>query len=118
VTVVVHGGRGRLAKTRPGTAADETDRGVDVRRRRRGLRRWPYSTSVTKLGLLSRMAERVTFVLIPPLALIFLVLGTIFLGIATPTEGGAMGAGGRADHGDSRVGARLQACSSRRWTPP
>jgi tripartite ATP-independent transporter DctM subunit len=30
----------------------------------------------------------------PPLALIFLVLGTIFLGIATPTEGGAMGATG------------------------
>jgi GntP family gluconate:H+ symporter len=49
---------------------------------------------VTKLGLLSRMAERVTFVLIPPLGLIFLVLGTIFLGIATPTEGGAMGATG------------------------
>ena len=47
-----------------------------------------------RLGLLSRMAERVTFVLIPPLALIFLVLGTIFLGIATPTEGGAMGAVG------------------------
>ena len=48
----------------------------------------------TRLGLLSRMAERVTFVLIPPLMLIFLVLGTIFLGIATPTEGGAMGAAG------------------------
>ncbi|MDD2408512.1 MAG: TRAP transporter large permease subunit [Tepidiphilus sp.] len=47
-----------------------------------------------RLGLLSRMAERVTFVLIPPLALIFLVLGTIFLGVATPTEGGAMGAVG------------------------
>jgi len=47
---------------------------------------------VTGLGLLSRIAERVTFVLIPPLFLIFLVLGTIFLGIATPTEGGAMGA--------------------------
>jgi TRAP-type mannitol/chloroaromatic compound transport system permease large subunit len=47
---------------------------------------------VTRLNLLSRMAERVTFVLIPPLLLIFLVLGTIFLGIATPTEGGAMGA--------------------------
>ncbi|MCV2355766.1 TRAP transporter large permease subunit [Paucibacter sp. B2R-40] len=44
------------------------------------------------LKLLSKMAERVTFVLIPPLGLIFLVLGTIFLGIATPTEGGAMGA--------------------------
>lgn len=49
---------------------------------------------ITRLGLLSRMAERVTFVLIPPLLLIFLVLGTIFLGIATPTEGGAMGAMG------------------------
>ncbi len=49
---------------------------------------------LTHLGLLSRMAERVTFVLIPPLLLIFLVLGTIFLGIATPTEGGAMGACG------------------------
>ena len=49
---------------------------------------------ITKLGLLSRMAERVVFVLIPPLALVFLVLGTIFLGIATPTEGGAMGAAG------------------------
>ncbi len=49
---------------------------------------------LTRLGLLSKMAERVTFVLIPPLLLIFLVLGTIFLGIATPTEGGAMGAMG------------------------
>jgi len=49
---------------------------------------------VTHLGLLSRLAERVTFVLIPPLLLIFLVLGTIFLGVATPTEGGAMGAMG------------------------
>jgi TRAP-type mannitol/chloroaromatic compound transport system permease large subunit len=47
-----------------------------------------------KLGLLSKMAEKVVFVLIPPLALIFLVLGTIFVGIATPTEGGGMGAFG------------------------
>jgi len=46
------------------------------------------------LKLLSRMAERVTFVLIPPLLLVFLVLGTIFMGVATPTEGGAMGAMG------------------------
>ncbi len=30
----------------------------------------------------------------PPLGLIFLVLGTIFIGLATPTEGGAMGAAG------------------------
>lgn len=47
---------------------------------------------ITGLGLLSRLAEQVTFVLMPPLILIFLVLGTIFLGVATPTEGGAMGA--------------------------
>ena len=52
------------------------------------------ANKLLKLELLSRMAERVTFVLIPPLALIFLVLGTIFLGVATPTEGGAMGATG------------------------
>lgn len=45
-------------------------------------------------GLLSRMAEKTVFVLVPPLALIFLVLGTIFIGVATPTEGGAMGASG------------------------
>ncbi len=57
-----------------------------------------------KLGLLSVLAERVVFVMIPPLGLIFLVLGTIFLGIATPTEGGAMGA----------VGAILMAVSRRR----
>jgi tripartite ATP-independent transporter DctM subunit len=44
------------------------------------------------LRLMSRMAEQVTFVMVPPLLLIFLVLGTIFIGVATPTEGGAMGA--------------------------
>jgi TRAP-type mannitol/chloroaromatic compound transport system permease large subunit len=59
---------------------------------------------VARLGLLSRLAERVTFVLIPPLVLIFLVLGTIFLGLATPTEGGAMGA----------LGALIMAISRRR----
>jgi GntP family gluconate:H+ symporter len=42
----------------------------------------------------ARLWTRAACVLIPPLALIFLVLGTIFLGIATPTEGGAMGATG------------------------
>jgi tripartite ATP-independent transporter DctM subunit len=40
------------------------------------------------------MAQQTTFVMVPPLFLIFLVLGTIFIGIATPTEGGAMGAAG------------------------
>ena len=41
-----------------------------------------------------RVALRVAAALVPPLGLIFLVLGTIFLGWATPTEGGAMGAAG------------------------
>jgi len=45
-----------------------------------------------RFNLFSKLARQVTFVLIPPLMLIFLVLGTIFLGVATPTEGGAMGA--------------------------
>src|SRR5690606_24788973 len=47
-----------------------------------------------QLGMFSRIAQAVIIVLVPPLALVFLVLGTIFLGIATPTEGGAMGAVG------------------------
>ena len=51
-----------------------------------------WGNKILRLGLLSRLAQQVTFVLIPPLVLIFLVLGTIFLGVATPTEGGAMGA--------------------------
>lgn len=46
------------------------------------------------LKLLSRLAEQVVFVMVPPLGLVFLVLGTIFIGVATPTEGGAMGATG------------------------
>ncbi len=62
------------------------------------------ANKLLRLNLLSRLAQQVTFVLIPPLVLIFLVLGTIFLGIATPTEGGAMGA----------VGALIMALSKRR----
>jgi len=57
-----------------------------------------------RLGLLSALAQRVVLVLMPPLALIFLVLGTILLGVATPTEAGAMGA----------LGALLLALARRR----
>jgi TRAP-type mannitol/chloroaromatic compound transport system permease large subunit len=49
---------------------------------------------VFKFRFLSLIARQTTFVMVPPLFLIFLVLGTIFVGIATPTEGGAMGAAG------------------------
>jgi TRAP-type mannitol/chloroaromatic compound transport system permease large subunit len=59
-----------------------------------------------KLGWLSVIAERVTFAMIPPLTLVFLVLGTIFIGVATPTEGGAMGA----------MGALLLALARRRMS--
>jgi tripartite ATP-independent transporter DctM subunit len=48
----------------------------------------------TGYRFLSNMAQQTTFVMVPPLFLIFLVLGTIFIGVATPTEGGAMGASG------------------------
>ena len=41
-----------------------------------------------------KLLLRVVTTLLPPLFLIFLVLGTIFIGVATPTEGGAMGASG------------------------
>ncbi|MBI1965495.1 MAG: TRAP transporter large permease subunit [Betaproteobacteria bacterium] len=47
----------------------------------RTLRGWP-------------LYRHVLLVMVPPLALIFLVLGSIFMGIATPTEGGALGAVG------------------------
>jgi TRAP-type mannitol/chloroaromatic compound transport system permease large subunit len=55
---------------------------------------YAYAVIDKTLGLntMSRLAQQFIIVLIPPLALVFLVLGTIFLGIATPTEGGAMGA--------------------------
>ncbi len=44
--------------------------------------------SITGIALL----KRVIFVMMPPLLLILLVLGSIFAGIATPTEAGALGA--------------------------
>jgi TRAP-type mannitol/chloroaromatic compound transport system permease large subunit len=62
--------------------------------------------SASDKKIISRLAEQVIIVLVPPLALIFLVLGTIFLGIATPTEGGAMGA----------TGALILAIAKRRLT--
>lgn len=40
------------------------------------------------------LVKRVLAAMIPPLLLIFLVLGSIFIGWATPTEGGALGAVG------------------------
>src|SRR6516165_6388594 len=49
---------------------------------------------LTGFRFLSYMAQQTTFVMVPPLFLIFLVLGTIFIGVAKPTEGGAMGASG------------------------
>ncbi|SBT11253.1 TRAP dicarboxylate transporter, DctM subunit (fragment) [Candidatus Propionivibrio aalborgensis] len=54
----------------------------------------------------SKLMLRVLTTMVPPLALIFLVLGTIFMGIATPTEGGAMGA----------TGALIMALARRRLT--
>ena len=47
----------------------------------------PEARTERGLGLLVRVA----FVMVPPLALILLVLGSIFVGVATPTEAGALG---------------------------
>lgn len=69
-----------------------------------------------KIGVMSYLTQQVIMVLIPPLALIFLVLGTIFLGVATPTEGGAMGAVGSlalaAAKGRLNMGVVSQALAS------
>ena len=51
-----------------------------------------------------RLVREVATSLVPPLFLILVVLGTIFFGIATPTEAGAMGA----------IGAMLLAAINRR----
>lgn len=50
----------------------------------------PHARTLRGLGL----AARVAVALVPPLTLVFLVLGTVFMGVATPTEAGAMGAAG------------------------
>jgi tripartite ATP-independent transporter DctM subunit len=52
--------------------------------------------------------KKVLWGMIPSIVLIFLVLGTIFLGLATPTEAGAMGA----------VGAMVLAAMHKRLTWP
>ena len=52
------------------------------------------------------LASKVAWGMIPSLVLIFLVLGTIFMGLATPTEAGAMGA----------VGAMVLAILHRRFS--
>ena len=50
----------------------------------------PSERSISGATLL----KKVCLVMVPPLVLILLVLGSIFLGIATPTEAGALGAVG------------------------
>ncbi len=69
-----------------------------------------YTLADKTMGLntMSRLAQQVIMVLIPPLTLIFLVLGTIFIGLATPTEAGAMGA----------VGALVMAFMKKRLSLP
>ena len=89
---------GGIRDAQLGDARRRFRRAPDVRRHRlRLLRRGgelalrpAHSASGSCRGL----AQQVTFVMVPPLFLIFLVLGTIFIGLATPTEGGAMGATG------------------------
>ncbi len=57
---------------------------------------------------LAELLRQVALVMVPPLVLILLVLGSIFVGVATPTEAGALGA----------AGAMLLALGHRRLTLP
>ena len=57
-----------------------------------------------RVGSAGELMTRVALVLLPPLVLILVVLGSIFMGIATPTEAGALGA----------VGAMVLAAMNRR----
>ena len=92
-------GRRRRSRSRSCGPQDAPTRRAARRRRRASASASPSSPRSLNRVLQARPAvaaspSRSSFVLIPPLALIFLVLGTIFLGVATPTEGGAMGAAG------------------------
>ena len=60
----------------------------------------------------AKLVAKVFTSMIPPLVLIFLVLGTIFLGVATPTEGGAMGASGAMLDGAGQAQALLHAAAT------
>jgi tripartite ATP-independent transporter DctM subunit len=71
--------------------------------RPRAMPALPASERQLALGALLR---RVALVMVPPLVLILVVLGSIFVGVATPTEAGALGA----------VGAMLLAVANRRLT--
>lgn len=53
-----------------------------------------------------QLFKQTLFVMVPPLLLILIVLGSIFVGIATPTDAGALGA----------VGAMLLAAANKRFT--
>ena len=55
-----------------------------------------------------KLLRRILWGIVPSIALIFLVLGTILMGLATPTEGGAMGS----------VGALILAAMNKRLEKP
>ncbi len=54
----------------------------------------PALPAADREGNLGTLLKEVVLVMIPPLVLILLVLGSIFAGVATPTEAGALGAVG------------------------
>jgi len=54
----------------------------------------PALSAEVRAAATDGLARRVATVMVPPLTLILLVLGSIFAGVATPTEAGALGAVG------------------------
>ncbi|MEM1366978.1 MAG: TRAP transporter large permease subunit [Cyanobacteria bacterium P01_H01_bin.15] len=64
----------------------------------------------------AELLERVLKAMLPPLALILLVLGSIFFGVATPTEAGALGSAGAitlaAFNGQLKFSVLRQVCDA------
>ncbi len=65
---------------------------------------WAPALPIEERAKVENLGREVLRVLVPPLVLVIVVLGSIFAGVATPTEAGALGA----------VGAMLLAAAHRR----
>ena len=99
---LIPGARARRRSTRSGCSSSRSSS-------RRPRRRCP--PEMRTLHGAQAAALRVFTSMIPPLVLIFLVLGTIFLGVATPTEGGAWAPPARSSWRSSSASSPGRCCA-------
>ena len=103
------GGRPLHRRGDPGPRAGRPLHHLHRRPRAAGSRSWPRPFPAEELAAFRGDAlKRVTIALIPALVLIVGVLGSIFAGIASPTEAASVGAAGGLDP-DDRQGPLLDA---------